>query len=64
MWPGHWDVDKFDDLLLYLHLAAGVIHCLMHQLEVKRQGNYVSPRVLQGIFNYFVERFVSIYSVV
>eukprot|EP00731_Ephydatia_muelleri_P006488 Em0003g736a len=34
---------------------AGVIHCLMHQLEVKRQGNYVSPRVLQGIFNYFVE---------
>ena len=35
--------------------AGGVINALLRQLEVMRQGVYVSPRVVQGIFNYCVE---------
>ncbi len=34
---------------------AGVINVLLKQLEVKRQGNCVSSRVVQGIFNYLLE---------
>ena len=45
-----------DDIIIIL--VAGVINVLLRQLEVKRQGNYVSPRVIQGIFNYFVESWV------
>ena len=41
--------------MVFNNTVAGVINVLLRQLEVKRQGNYVSPRVIQGIFNYFVE---------
>jgi len=36
-------------------LTAGVINVLLRQLAMKQQGEYVSPRVIQGIFNYFIE---------
>ena len=31
---------------------------ILRQLEVKRQGEYVSPRVIQGIFNYLGKAYV------
>jgi len=35
--------------------VAGVTNVMLKQLEVKRQGEYVTPKVLQIIFNYFLE---------
>jgi len=46
---------KFVCILLDFSLTAGVINVLLRQLAMKQQGEYVSPRVIQGIFNYFIE---------
>ena len=35
--------------------VGGVIGVLMKQLELKRQGHFLTSRVLQGIFNYLGE---------
>ena len=51
---------KFVYILLVFPLTAGVINVLLRQLAMKQQGEYVSPRVIQGIFNYFIEAWVGL----
>ena len=51
-----WQLQITADFEMVLFLfTAGVINVLLRQLAVKQQGNYVSPRVVQGIFSYFIE---------
>ena len=51
-----WQLQITADFEMALFLfTAGVINVLLRQLAVKQQGNYVSPRVVQGIFSYFIE---------
>lgn len=41
--------------MIYNVYIAGIISVLLRQLNVKREGQYVSPRVIQGIFKYLLE---------
>ena len=42
-------------VIVFSLFAGGVITALLRQLEIRRQGHYLSSRVVQGIFNYLGE---------
>ena len=42
-------------MCMYFSFCRWCDHCMLRQLEIRRQGHYLSPLVVQGIFDYLGE---------